>query len=89
MMKSLIKLAVLLIAAKTIEKNSKNSVKVDNAKLNKFLENHIENISNVVSAKDLFEEEVKKKANHSVSVDDFFGWRGVTLFIFFVKFLTV
>ena len=73
MMKSLIKLAVLLIAAKTIEKNSKNSVKVDNAKLNKFLENHIENISNVVSAKDLFEEEVKKKANHSVSVDDFFG----------------
>ena len=74
MMKSLVKLAVLLIAAKTIDKAyNNNSVKVDNAELNKFLENHIESISNVVSAKDLFEEEVKKKANHSVSVDDFFG----------------
>ena len=73
MMKSLVKLVMLLIVAKTIEKDSKNSVKVNNIELNKFLENHIENISNVVNMKDLFEEEVKRKANHSVSVDDFFG----------------
>ncbi len=75
MMKSLVKLAALLFVAKTIEVTSHtNSVKeVDNAELNKFLENHIESISNVVSAKDLFEEEIRRKANHSVSVDDFFG----------------
>lgn len=73
-MRSLVKLAALLLAAKIIEKDStKNSVKVNNTELNRFFENHIENISNVVSAKDLFEEEVRKKANHSVSVDDFFG----------------
>lgn len=69
-MKSLVKLVVLLATVKTIEKDI-NSVK--RTRLNKFLENHIENISNVVNMKDLFEEEVKRKANHSVSVDDFFG----------------
>lgn len=70
MMKSLVKLVVLLVTVKTIEKDI-NSVK--RAGLNKFLENHIEKIENVVNVKDLFEEEVKRKANHSVSVDDFFG----------------
>ena len=74
MMKSLFKLATLLFVARTINNTyNNNSVKVNNTELNKVLENHIKNIENVVSAKDLFEEEVKNKANHSVSVDDFFA----------------